>query len=515
MESDRRATVGGLGNDARVAAAHPLPFFSTETRQVWAQRKDTGEPYYLGEGGASQAKAVIDRLRCLSPECDVRIIAIGGRTRRHHFRHHHGGCPATGGESALHLAGKAMLAAWLRENAPDGSTVVIEQRIHPRRPDVVVTDRDGSRTAYEVEYKSWGVEDWEAKQADLDAADVAVVWLIGHNRFTPFVPENIVAEDGAARIRVPALAQAIAASQNPVLAINPLTREIGTLISVDSRLYRGTTGEARIATDSIDECRFDPRLGIVTPTLDRLLEREREIAERQRAEAERIAQQLASAGPERGPDPAPVHPIPPPAIAINRPRPVSTWSALRVLLIERWGDVPAALGDEASVAPGIDAQIAHWRAALHEVLLHERGSDFAFTVDDAIWALSQYEITVRDGAKARAAIESWLGELVALGLVHQYTYDRPGDRFRFFTASEATVGGARTAPRPYAEYVDTLQRRLRALGDRTDDGQRKIASLNLGWLTRPVAFRDGVVRWVPRTPWLDVQIGSPWAAPGR
>lgn len=297
-----------------MATVHPLPFFSSETRQVWALRKDTHEPYFLAEGAADEAKAIRDSLRCISLECEIRIDPVGGTERRHHFRHATGGCPGSAGESAMHLAGKAMLEEWLKEHAPEGSRVKTEARVHPRRPDVLVTQPDSTRTAYEVEYKDWSVAPWEAKQADLDAAGVPVVWLIGHDRFTPFSTWHNNKE-APVHVAVGPVPRAIAAAGKPILAINPITREVGTLMTSARRLYRGLD-TAHLVLESIDDCRFDPVLGLVTPTLDQLLERERMIEAQEAAEKAR-----RQAEPEVLPEAAQEAPAPPKSPA-PKPQPV-------------------------------------------------------------------------------------------------------------------------------------------------------------------------------------------------
>ncbi|MDH2413941.1 competence protein CoiA family protein [Nocardioides sp. CER19] len=505
-----------------MATAHVLPFLGTETRQVWAIHRDTREPYFLAEGAAAEAKAIVTDLRCLAPDCDVSLNAIGGTRRRHHFRHENKGCPGTTGESALHLAAKAMLAAWLNESTPAYSTVAVEERIHPRRPDVVVTDLDGRRTAFEVEYKAWSIPEWEAKQADLDAAGVPVLWLIGHTRLTPVAGTDST-PDAPPRVKVPALVQDIAAAGRPVLAINPLTREIGTLLDHDLGRYDGALPVARFAADSIDECRFDHTLGIVTPTMgliadaERLAteeaEREREAAERERQEAEAArrsaleahrrakAERDAGAGwPDVPDDSALLLPI----ITVRRPLPLRSWAALRETLIARWGSLPALFGPEEQTESSIEAVTAHWRAALHEDLLFERGSDFAFTLDDALDALSKHNVLVPDRSAARMAIEAWLAGLIPLGLVVEYRYERVRPE-QFFTATETAVDGVPTRLRDYTDYLSTLRRRLQALDERTAEGRRKIDFLGLSAKTRPVAFADGIVRWVSRVPWENGQ----------
>jgi hypothetical protein len=269
-------------------------FLDRERRQVWALRRQDGEPVYLPVGQAKAMRAYAkESLRCPYPGCEVPITTSGG-SRRDHFRHLTPAVHPGGMESEFHLAAKAMIAAWLREQVPDGVLVREEQTVKDpatalhRRPDVLVTGRSGRRVAYEVEYKSWSIDAWRAKQRDLDGAGaggIRTLWLIGHTRMRlAFGSEAVVVG--------PEIVTAMREAHCPVLVVNPVTREVGTLESLDGDLHG--PGPFLLHVEPLEDCRFDERCGIMTSRLRYLLEREAATRQRQRLEAEaRLARERA------------------------------------------------------------------------------------------------------------------------------------------------------------------------------------------------------------------------------
>ena len=405
---NRPETVSALRHHRRVPS-HPSVFLSGETRQVWALRRDNGEPVYLPEGQADAMREMTKRdLRCPYPGCDAQISTRGG-SRRAHFFHvskveHHGGR-----ESEFHLAAKAMLAQWLRSAAPEGATVREEQTIKDpaislhRRPDVLVTGQSGSQVAYEVEYKAWSVDGWRLKQTDLDRAGpggspLPTLWLFGHTRL------RLQAEGGDDAVSVPELLMTVAAT-HPVLVINPATKEIGTLVKRSGAPYRGNVLYAHLKVDPLDACRFDRHLGLVTPSLQRALDVEPVVAAHEaEMEAKRAALKVTAAKEP----------------ARHRAPTERDWarSPLRKRLIEDYGEVPTVF-DEHERRWGRPAEPAHWHAVIHYelVVTGER-----FSLDDIYDTLARHRIKPA-GPYAAMSLRRWLERLRHLGMVR---FETPG-----------------------------------------------------------------------------------------
>ncbi len=268
--------------------SHPKVFLNGERCQVWALHRDTGEPRYIEVGEADSLRPYAKKhLRCPYPGCDVEISTRGG-SRRDHYFHPNTTPHETEPESESHLAAKAMIAQWLAGVVPDGATVQVEQTVKDpnsalhRRPDVIATGRTGAQVAYEVEYKAWAVDDWRKKQEDLDAASITTLWLIGHTRVRPAKAIGCAANE----VVLPELAAAIARAGKPVVLVNPVTREIGTLTDSTGAAWYDGSGHAWLHIDPLDECRFSARHGIRTPSMLPI-----EAAERQQAEVEDQRQQ--------------------------------------------------------------------------------------------------------------------------------------------------------------------------------------------------------------------------------
>jgi hypothetical protein len=374
-------------------------FLDADFRQVWAVDRATGNPRFLPEGEAVALRPIAKaEWRCPVPDCGVQITTVGGSSRRHHFKHVGRSPHASDGESEFHLGAKAMLAEWARERVPEGALVREEHSVkHPatrqqRIADVMVTWPDGRLTAFEVEYKNYAPEDWATKQADYDAHDpapVPCVWVFGHTKIKRPRAGSYDADDDPRNVRLPLLGQRWLAAGRPVLAVNPVTREVGTLLAQFSRdghpRYPGATDTlGRLHVDPLDACALDPERGIVTPTMrlvdaaeERREELRRRAAEdaRKRLEAECKRQEAAARKRQYYEE--------------LRQQQLEVWesSALHAVLQRRWPDMPHLLGllstDDLDQS-GVWANPTHWRAVLYEELIHPFALGSGPALDDAM-----------------------------------------------------------------------------------------------------------------------------------
>lgn len=210
--------------------------------------------------------------RCLHDGCDIPIYPRRGATtrrgkKRDHFWHLGNPAHETGGESDDHLAAKAMIEVWARQQVGDAASVAVERTVRDesghRRPDVLVEWAAGERLAVEVEYKSLAVPAWKAKQSDLDALDVSVCWLVGHTRLRA-VPGTA---DEERLVRLPSWAWALAERDGFVLAVNPTERWVGTCVDpLSGGPVRKGSDHVRLLIDPVSDCTLSPD-EIVTPSL--------------------------------------------------------------------------------------------------------------------------------------------------------------------------------------------------------------------------------------------------------
>jgi hypothetical protein len=447
-------------------------FLAGEKCQVWALRRDTGEPVYLAEGKADAMRATAKQhLRCPHPDCTDEISTRGGK-KRDHFFHVNTTPHESGRESEFHLAAKAMLAQWLTDQVPDGAMVAEERSVKDpataldRRPDVLVTGRTGRRVAFEVEYKSWAVESWEQKQADLEDAGIVTLWLFGHTRVR-CAPGT---HSGPQEVCVPTIVAEIARRGLPVALINPVTREIGTLIHrTGNGRYDGAERRARLHVDALADCRFSTMIGIRTPSILPI-----EAAERRRTEI-RVHRELL------------------------RTKWSAAWEAspLRTVFLERWGEIPPEFGIPARSAdeiwqealPAISAADPHWRGVIYEELVHEKRDDFGWREVEA--SLRKHGIEF-DQRAAGQSIDAWILYLTRLRLIQT----RVRDRFRLnvlpFTPTGRALGSAHDdqleAKRKLAERVAVREEALRR---RTEDLEERSR-------TKMIITPDGKKRWVPK-----------------
>lgn len=409
------SSVGALTEHRSVTGRHAraeiAAFLDADFRQVWAVHRATGDPQYLPHGEAAALRPVAKaEWRCPVPGCLVEITTVGG-SRRHHFRHNAPAPHPSDGESENHLAGKAMLAQWAAARLPPGATVREEETVKDpgtavhRIADVMVTDATGHKVAFEVEYKSWAVDQWRLKQADYDSNEMPCAWLIGHTKVKPHRdalkdPDNA---DLANLVRLPPLGGAFASAARHILVINPVTKQIGTLSGDPEGTYRVLPGAERawLWLAPIEDCALHSQLGILTPVMEQIeaatAEREAEAERRRRNEETRsrhLANRLATeekrrlARQERN-------------LRIEKEN-QAAWdtSQVRAEALALWPDeLPEVLEEFAGRREeswGVHAKPAYWQTALYLALIHERPARSGFTIRDCYSTLTQHRIRVID-----------------------------------------------------------------------------------------------------------------------
>lgn len=451
--------------------SHPSVFLSGESRQVWALRRDSGEPFYLEVGQAAAQRAFAkEHLRCPYPGCEAPISTRGG-SKRDHFFHVSTTPHETGRESEFHLAAKAMLAQWLRERLPEGATAREEQTVKDpktsihRRPDVLATGRTGRQMAFEIEYKPWAIEGWEAKQVDLDAVGLPCLWLFGHTRVRP--PRHSYGAEN--EVVVPALIAAVAQRGLPVLLVNPVTREIGTLTNrAATALYDGSESLAWLQVAALDECSFSSIMGIRTPAM---LPIEEAARERARIEADRDGQRRSWE---------------------------AAWlaSPARAACLERWAEVPEEFGSEtgAGAWDGTLARIgavdAHWAAVIYEDLI--LGRTAAFGWPQALLALKRHGIEARK-SMVDIALHQWLVGLDRLGVITMTSKRR--DRSPYYLLWQFTPTGMTLEQ--CRQMRDEEHRRKAAVAAAKEARERsRAAATEARRLTTLVTLPDGRQRYV-------------------
>lgn len=375
-------------------------FRVAETAQVWAEDRVTGEPRYIGRGQAAELREEAKAAwQCPVPGCSDARISTRGGSRRDHFFHLTDGAGHSDGESLQHLQAKAMLAAWAREQAP-AARVEEERSIkdpvtrRTRRPDVLAEWPDGRRVGFEVEYKSWSVADWRAKQDDFDGHEplTRAVWLFGHLPRYLAQPPRPADHDEADWdvVLIREIPQAVAGAGMPVLHVNPLDRTIGTVVIEDVSLaearrwplwYRaenlGLIGlrlpvdsdtRGRLVVCPLDECELDPELGLVTPVMREVRrvaaeimaaaaeDRARdELAEQQRA-AQRQAAERQAAAEQSTAQSRKAYAL----AAAERDAKAWTDHPFRLALIKHYGQVPPLLAKRLEDDRGVLGHHEHW-----------------------------------------------------------------------------------------------------------------------------------------------------------
>jgi hypothetical protein len=201
----------------------------TERAQVFARdirRPGTDPLVYLARGGAETLRQdARDRhLVCPLPDCDQPLLWVRAGSRRDHFAHRTEPCSDHGAERLMHLQGKAMIAAWLRDRYP-GLRVALEVPIgdRDRVADVLALNpATGGRMAFEIQYSQLTVSEWRERHDTYRDRGITDVWLWGH--LPPHCKRVRGDEQGGERCVTPVMLECAGATGRPPLWINPEER---------------------------------------------------------------------------------------------------------------------------------------------------------------------------------------------------------------------------------------------------------------------------------------------------
>lgn len=223
-------------------------------------------------------KAAHQNLRCFVSFCDAQVFAHFRTTKRSSFVHA-SGTASHAPESIWHQMAKADIAQWAKgqENVADADQEVTADD-RSTRPDVVVTLVDGRKIAIEIQYSGLSVNDYEARDTQLQQNFDARVWLLGH------LPPHFRAHKSG--VSLDALAGAIVSNGQFPLWINPgmpgerekpQTSHSQILTAWSGRdthgpFLRGGEDAPFWSLSSLDECALDSTFGILTPHCRTLLE---------------------------------------------------------------------------------------------------------------------------------------------------------------------------------------------------------------------------------------------------
>ncbi|WP_376794249.1 competence protein CoiA [Thermogemmatispora sp.] len=145
-----------------------------------------GQPVVADERALSQLQEWSQQRLLFCPNCRAVLHLRGGPARRTqlHFAHRKGACPwSTEEESERHMRGKAILAAWLRQQFPAASVTLEERLPEPNRiADVFVTQPDGRRLAVEFQCAPLELDEWQRRHQAYQQAGITDLWIIGSNR---------------------------------------------------------------------------------------------------------------------------------------------------------------------------------------------------------------------------------------------------------------------------------------------------------------------------------------------
>jgi len=230
---ERPSRVGVLGHDQRMASVHAVDvlaaFQNGERALVFARHRDdpSAPLFHIDYDGATKVVKALTRehLECFMPDCaDRRLKAVHRSTKRDGFSH----MPGSGGhapESLFHHQSKALIASWVKQDWPDVRVdVELATETRDRIADVMLTWVDGARVAVEIQYSAITVDAWMERHLSYRAQGIVDVWFFGHTG-------KHMRTSNVGQVSLAPVHEAVVTAGLPLLWINPITAQIGTVCS--------------------------------------------------------------------------------------------------------------------------------------------------------------------------------------------------------------------------------------------------------------------------------------------
>jgi len=268
-----------------------------ETRFVWGNHADSGEPWLLREDSGEEARAFVrEHIVCPVPGCSSRLTSVHSRVKRDHLRHP-AGVAGHAPESLLHAQGCAIIQHWLRGAYPN-SRVRREEytnEVGERRADVLLTGPKGHRVAFEIQFSAITESAWRARHDSYQRQGIQDVWLFGNTR-------THLRTRRAGDLKLAPVHEAVIAAGRTLLFIDPDpdTPTIGYAVG-DERPFDkngfyqppvatvGSTQNVRLSLEPLAAFRPDPEHGIASAALSAF----REAAAKLRSDNERARESAA------------------------------------------------------------------------------------------------------------------------------------------------------------------------------------------------------------------------------
>jgi hypothetical protein len=186
-----------------------------------------------GDGEQYRKASKEGKLRCPIGNCpQPNMIVKAGSKVQHHFAHTSQDS-AHSPESLNHHAGKEMLMRWIQRRYPSLEAELEVTLENGRRADVLVTSPEsGRRLAFEIQYSSISLDDWQQRHDDYKEIGVDDIWIWGHvgancRRDTEYQGLN------GAGLMSSAVLTACAEQTGFLLFINPEQGKIGQGFTLD------------------------------------------------------------------------------------------------------------------------------------------------------------------------------------------------------------------------------------------------------------------------------------------
>jgi len=215
---------------ASVHAVDVLAAFQNGERAlVFARHRDdpSAPLFHIDYDGATKVVKALTRehLECFMPDCaDRRLKAVHRSTKRDGFSH----MPGSGGhapESLFHHQSKALIASWVKQDWPDVRVdVELATETRDRIADVMLTWVDGARVAVEIQYSAITVDAWMERHLSYRAQGIVDVWFFGHTG-------KHMRTSNVGQVSLAPVHEAVVTAGLPLLWINPITAQIGTVCS--------------------------------------------------------------------------------------------------------------------------------------------------------------------------------------------------------------------------------------------------------------------------------------------